>query len=170
MSTKRLQLGDVFTIPLDEARVGFGQVVAKYHDEGYYFAIFDHAYGRSALPAIHDVVSGPIAFLALSFDGKVYAGQWQVIGSAPVRKDLPLPAYKESVGTPDQIDVVDYSGQRRRRAAARELDVLPNRKFVAPVRLEKALRARHGLEPWSERYDDLRPNDAATTSRFFPLS
>jgi hypothetical protein len=45
--------------------------------------------------------------------------------------------------------------------------LLPNRKVVAPVRLEKALRAKHGLEPWQEAYTDLAPDETTTTARVF---
>lgn len=88
--------------------------------------------------------------VALSLDAKIAADQWVVLGNEPVPQDVPLPAYKEIVGSPDQVDVVDYSGQRRRRAVGREADLLPNRIVVAPIRLEKALRAMHGLEPWQK--------------------
>ena len=47
-----------------------------------------------------------------------------------------------------------------------EAEWLPNRKIVAPVRLEKALRAKHGLEPWTEAYAELEPS-LATTARLF---
>ncbi|WP_284530450.1 hypothetical protein [Microbacterium sp. T2.11-28] len=36
-----------------------------------------------------------------------------------------------------------------------EIEQLPYRKVVAPVRLERALRAAHGLEPWLDHYDEL---------------
>ena len=37
----RLHLGDVFTVPIDADRVGFGQVVGTYGKDAYYFAIYD---------------------------------------------------------------------------------------------------------------------------------
>lgn len=44
---------------------------------------------------------------------------------------------------------MDYSGERRPAIGA-EAELLPNRKVVVPVRMEKALPAKHGLAPWSE--------------------
>lgn len=167
MARARIRTGDVFVVRLDDARVVFGQVVAKYQDDGYYFALFDKAYPRAVWPALSDVVSDRVAILALSLDGKIAAGHWEIVGNEPVPTDLPLPAYKETVGTPDRVDIVDYSGERRRRAVGGEVDLLPNRKVVAPVRLEKALRALHGLEPWREAYQELRPVVATTSKRLF---
>jgi Immunity protein 26 len=164
----RISVGDVFSLPLDDERAGCGQVVAKYESGGYYFAIFAEAYKRSALPPPSELIRGDLAFLALSLDAKIHVGDWQVIGTEPVGNDLPLPAYKEVVGTPDQVDVVDYSGARRRRAAPAEVARLAYRKIVAPVRLEKALRALHGVESWESAYDELRPNEATSTASLFP--
>ncbi len=167
MARTRIKVGDVFTLPLDDERLGFGQVVAKYKKDGYYFAIFDRAYSRSALPSASKVIMDRVAFLALSLDAKIFAGHWQIVGNEPVAPDLPMPAYKETVGTPDRVDVVDYSGAQRRRATADEAELLPYQTIVSPAVLEKALRAKHGLEPWHEIFDKLEPLEEATTARLF---
>jgi hypothetical protein len=65
---------------------------------------------------------------------------------------------------PGAFDVVDYAGERRRRATDDEAESLPFRTIVAPIRLEKALRALHDLEPWDDVYDELRPVDDDQTS------
>lgn len=113
----RLKVGDVFIIPLGDGRAGIGQVVGMYGKVSYYFAIFDLVLPLSeAKERAVEALSGPVEFLALSMDGKLYAGHWQIVDRAPVREDLPLPAYKEAVASADHIDVVDYSGSRRRWA------------------------------------------------------
>src|SRR5689334_9061443 len=114
--------------------MGFGQVVALYGNHELFFAIFDKAYPRTAEPLLSDVVADRIAFLSLSLDAKLYVGHWVVLGNQPVREDVPLPAFKEAVGTPDRIDVVDYAGKQRRRASSDEAEILPYRTTVAPVR------------------------------------
>ena len=167
MSRLKLKTGDVFAVPIDEARVGVGQIVATYGKDAYYFAIFDVTPPDSASIDLEQAPQQRVVFLALSLDAKLAAGHWSVLGHRPVRDGMPLPAFKEAVGSPDRIDVVDYSGGRRRAAQAAEAKLLPNRKVVAPVRLEKALRAKHGLEPWNEAYSDLAPNETATTERLF---
>jgi hypothetical protein len=104
-----VRVGDVFTVPLDDARVGFGQVVAEYLQKGhFYVALFEPAFPVGALPNARDVPALPIAFLALSMDAKVHAGHWVVVGNAPLPERLPLPAFKEVVGSPQRVDVVDY--------------------------------------------------------------
>jgi hypothetical protein len=163
-----VRVGDVFTVPLDDARVGFGQVVAEYLQKGhFYVALFEPAFPVGALPNARDVPALPIAFLALSMDAKVHAGHWVVVGNAPLPERLPLPAFKEVVGSPQRVDVVDYSGKRRRPARSGEADRLPNRTIVAPVRLEKALKAKHGLEAWIDAYAALEPSEATTSARLF---
>jgi hypothetical protein len=76
---------------------------------------------------------------------------------------LPWPAYKEAVA-PGAFDVVDFTGTKRRRATSDEAESLPFRAVVAPIRVERALRALHGLEEWNAAYDELRPPPRDQTS------
>lgn len=167
MRTKRLTIGDVFTLPVDEDRVAYGQVVAAYGDDARYFAVFERLYRRAERPATSVVVQDRIALLALSLDAKFRSGEWSVVGHEPVSDDVPLPAYQEIVGSPDRVDIVDYSGTRRRQCTPEESRQLGRRTVVAPVRLQKALRAKHGLEPWETSYSKLQPDEATSASRFF---
>lgn len=155
--TEHLEVGAVFAVPLDDLRCGIGQVLAEYRGGTYYLAIFESLYPSAELPSPDKAVQDDVLFLALSMDAKIHCGDWQIIGQHQVAPNLPLPEYKERVGT-DQFDVVDHSGNHRRRASKEEAANLPVRKVVAPVRLEKALRAHYGLEPWVGAYDDLRAN------------
>jgi hypothetical protein len=79
-----------------------------------------------------------------------------------------LPAYKLAVGEPDNIEVVDFAGHRRRLASQIEAELLPFRNTVAPVLLEKAMRAWLGLEPWLPAFDELKPTGRITTADLFP--
>lgn len=151
--------GDVFLVPTGDGRAGVGQVAARYGKDAYFLVVFNEVIAEEEVSShLHKVLDGGVQFLALSLDAKFHAGHWPIISSAPVREDFPLPAYKEAVTSPDHWDVVDYSGLRRRRADKAELAQLPFRTIVAPVRLEKALRASIGIEPWLSVYDELRPH------------
>jgi hypothetical protein len=163
----RLTVGDVFQIPVDDARFGYGQAVGKYGEDAYYLAVFDGLFDSFNRDDPCAVAQGPVVFLALSFDAKVAVGDWTIRGHCAVATEMPLPAYREMVGGPDRIDVVDFSGTRRRLARQHELQGLPNRLLVAPVRLEMALKARYGLEPWLDVYTALEPSSIATTARLF---
>jgi hypothetical protein len=163
----RLVIGDVFTVPIDDQRSGIGQVVGTYGKDAYFLAIFDVVATASDERLLDGVVKSRVLFLALSMDAKLAAGHWTVVGRQPVPSKMPLPAFKESVGSPGNYEVVNYDGTLRRPATSAEVDLLPNRKVVAPVRLEKALRAKHGIGPWLEAYTDLAPDDLATSRRLF---
>lgn len=167
MSRLQLRLGDVFSIPIDENRVGIGQVVARYGESSYYFAVFDWAGPADDEGRVDVALSSRLLFLALSFDAKLYVGHWKVLTNRPVADSIPLPAYKVAMGRPTDMVVEDYSGLKTRPATEVEADLLPYRKTVAPVRLEKALRAKHGLGPWVEAYTDLAPDDVLTSKRLF---
>lgn len=167
MAVKRPKVGDAFSIPLGDGRVGCGQVVGMYGKDAYYFAVYDHVAINEDSLSIDDGLRSRVLFLALSLDAKLAAGHWTVIGQRPIPAAVRLPAYKEAVGSPENMEVVDSAGQRRRPASAIEAERLPNRKVIAPVRLEKALRAKHGLEPWIEAYTALAPDEQLTSERLF---
>ncbi len=151
----RVRVGDIFTIPVDAEHVAFGQVVAK-HGNALYFAIFRHLHPRAEPPPPRAVLEDEIVFLGESLDAKLWWGDWEIVGHSDVDPDsMPLPAYKEGRYPPGTFDVVDYSGKRRRRASAKEVEELPFRTTYAPIRFEKALKALHGLEPWRDDYDKL---------------
>ena len=166
--TRKPEVGDVFTIPTGDGRAGVGQVVATYGKDAYFFAIFDGAVPLDeAGDRAREIASNPVRFIALSLDAKIHAGHWTVVAQAPVDPSVPLPAYKEAVGVPPRYEIVDYSGKRRRPATTAEVDAVPNRKVVAPVRLERALKATLGIEPWLDAFDDMVVGSGITTAAAF---
>ncbi len=166
--TSRPTVGDVFIVPTGDGRAAVGQVVGSYGRHAYYFAIFDFILPlEDAVRRASEALTAPLLLLGLSLDAKIHSGEWTVVARAPVDAALPLPAYKESVGDPPRVDVVDYSGQRRRTATAAEAEWLPNRKVVAPVRLERALKAQLGLEPWLDAFNELRAASIVSSAEVF---
>jgi Immunity protein 26 len=150
----RLSVGDVFQLPLDLSRVGYGQIVGVYYRTAYYFAIFEqpHEYGEQ--PELAKIVRGRIALFALSLDALLYHGGWEIVGntSAP---EIDWPTYKEAVA-PDVFETFDHTGSIRRPATSEEVESLRYRAVVAPIRLQNAFRALHGAAEWNEAYDELR--------------
>lgn len=164
----RLRVGDVFTLPINEEALGVGQVVGSHGNDAYFFAVFaDPASPNLSTDDLVSRATGPVLFLTLSFDALVHVGDWKVVGSAPVDDAIPLPAYKEEVGTGGAFDVVDHSGRRRRPATPDEVRQLSYRKLVAPIRVARALRASHGLEPWLGAFDSLRVDEDSNEKRYF---
>ena len=163
-----LNKGDVFVVPLGDGRAGVGQIVGRYRKVYYYMAIFDQVVPdtQADLSGLLPLTAESIVLLALTLDGKLYARHWSVVGSAPVTDLVPFPAYKEAVGFPPKYEVVDYSGERRRRATPREEEDLPYRAVVAPALLEMALKARLGLGPAHESFGQLQIGGITSAEAF----
>lgn len=163
----RLELGDVFAVPLDSSRAGIGQVVATYGQGAFYFAIFDLLVHPDAAEAsIDEALTADVLFLAPSLDSRLPVPYLTVIGSRPVRPGLPLPAHRET-DADNLVQVVDFSGRRRRPATDEEARRLQNRRFIAPLRLARALRATAGMEPWQDSYAELVPDEELSSDRLF---
>lgn len=167
MKAARLKLGDVFTIPTGDGRVGIGQVVGV-SGPLFYFAVFDSVLEEDEAPVrLQLALQSPLLLLGLSMPAKVKVGDWKVIGKAPVDDRIRLPAYKEAVGFPPKYEVVDSTGTRRRRATDLEAEVLPYRKVVSPMYFEVAFQAHLGLTPWLDAFDAIRPKGGASTADMF---
>ncbi|WP_159807990.1 hypothetical protein [Cellulomonas citrea] len=163
----RLELGDVFAVPLDDTRAGMGQVVATYGQGAFYFAIFDLlVHPDDAINQLDEALAAPLLFLAPSLDARLPVPYLTVVGQRPVREGLPLPAHREVDGE-NLVHVVDFSGRLRRRATDEEARRLQSRHFIAPLRLARALRATAGLEPWTDAYSALIPDEDLSSERLF---
>jgi len=151
----RLKQGDVFTIPLGDGRVNLGQVVAPHRGHAWYMTVFDGAEDPE-VAARRDVTTKDPLFAALTLDVLFDLGDWEVVGHAAVDPSAHLPAYKVSLGTPDNVVIEDLDGSRQRRATEVDMATIPFRKTHGPVLLQHAVRAHEGLEPWLDYYDSAR--------------
>lgn len=166
-----VHVGDVLAIPLSDDEVGVGYVVAEY-GEAYAFYVMLYPKTYPSTDAIDERATGdtPVMY-GLTYDSKVFVGHWTVVGNVPPDVTaLPLPAAK--VGMRGETWVEDYTGSQRRIATAEERELLRFRTVVAPMRLEKALRAYAGLAEWSPVFDEMRVPDPPLQSRtyFEPLA
>jgi Immunity protein 26 len=149
------KIGDVFEIPIDDSRVACGQIVAE-RLTSYLMVVFRTAHERGADADLAEILNDDIAFMAESFDGKIWNGHWPVVGN--VKPDLSrilLPVYKVSIHRADNLHVVSYDGLRRRPATRGEREALRHRLLVAPILVERAVQALHGAAPWDESYRPL---------------
>jgi hypothetical protein len=168
MIHQRPKVGDLFAIPIDVGLWGIGQVVESFMNS-YYLAIYEGV--ETDIDDGVDLeaaIRRPLVFLALALDAKIYVGDWPIVGHTAVPKGIPFPAFKVSMGAPENVQVIDYLDRRRRKATPAESALLPDMSFVAPVRIEKALKAKYGLLPWNAAYAALEPSPATTTGRMFP--
>ena len=157
---KPTSVGDVFEIPVDADRVGFGQIVArKLGPNPDLVVVFDHVSSPSTqctAEKLSNIVEKPILYVANTFDVLIKNGTWKVIGNTiPVLDRVPLPCYKVGSGHIGRIAVESYDAKKRRVATKDEIAFLDNRSSIGPIRLEKALKAKFGLLPWSPNFDRL---------------
>lgn len=158
----KLEKGDVFSIPVSESLFGMGQVVDVLPQE-LYLIVFDGTWKANEMPAVSEL-NGREPFLAtLSLDAKLWNGDWKVIGNYQENlSSIAIPLFKVRIGS--DVFVESYDGDYRRMASTSETELLRNRKTVAPVRLEKALKAKWGIGDWHPAYDELTYDYAVSSS------
>ena len=157
----RVTVGDVFLVPIDGERYGIGQLAGDWKGE-LYVVIFDKLVKRDASTA--DVNGAGLQLAALTLDAKFHHGDWPLIGN---RRDnlpgLPQPWFKVGVGGETHIEARDRSVTRR--ATSTEEAALRHRTVVAPVRIENALKALHGLVEWNSHFDELSADYALLSAK-----
>lgn len=154
----RRRPGDVFTMPLDEARMGVGQLLLG-RAGVYYTAIFDLTVPAHTPPELHITTDAPIALLATTMDARIHHGYWHVFGNAaPNLARIPQPPHKVDLmtngGMVSHIESFDKS--HHRAATPDELAALEPEFSVSPMMLGCAFRALHGIEQWLPHYNRLR--------------
>lgn len=158
MKKTKLNIGDIFSVPLDGKYKGIGQIVAFPKKELLLIVIFEFKYSTEEYIDIDIdsiVKSHNILFLGNTLDAKLYHKHWEVIGSTKENiGSINLPLYK--IGVYPDAYVIDYMGKTLREASIDEFESLKYQKVVAPIRFENALKAYYNLVPWiGEDYDDL---------------
>ncbi|HEY5711012.1 MAG TPA: Imm26 family immunity protein [Allosphingosinicella sp.] len=152
----KLKVGDVFLLPLNGAHFGIGQIAGNWKGE-FYVVVYDKLVLRDASPV--ELNGAGIQFAALTLDAKFHHGNWPVIGHCQDNvAEIPQPWFKVGVAGETHIESRDRSVTRR--ATATEEATLRHRTVVAPVRIENAFKALHGIGEWNSRYDDLRSDYA----------
>ena len=156
-----VKLGDVFLIPIDQECSGLGQIAGDWKGE-LYAVVFDKVVTDNV--AASAVNGAALQFAVLTLDAKLYHGDWRIIGNYQDNlSSLPQPWFKVNQGSDVYIEARDRSYTRK--ATSSEDATLRLRTVVAPVRLEMALKALHGIGDWHSRFDDLKADYAVETAK-----
>ena len=157
-----LSRGDVFAIPCGPGTAAIGQAIAQWRTD-LYVAIFEDLVPegcRGVDGPVAEAMRSAISITAATTDGEVYRGNWTVLGSAEVRKDVPFPVYKVLESTPmggPRWCLVNVFGRSIRTATPAEVAAFDLQSYPTPTLVAGAVRAAHGLEPWLDAFDEYRP-------------
>jgi hypothetical protein len=155
MAKPRAKIGDVFSIPIDDRRVGYGQVVLKNHCSfPIYIVVFGASHDRNQEISLDEITSDEIALVGATMDARIYHGMWTIVGNhLPDRSRIPKPNFKVYVGGCDFIE--DFDGNRLRQATPEDIRTYDNRWSRSPMCFESAFKALHGVGAWEADYDML---------------
>jgi hypothetical protein len=155
MKGLKLKPGDIFAIPIDEGKEGFGQIAVIPNKSNFIVVIFEKAYDRRQRPALDAIVQDKILFQGYTMDALLYHKEWPLIGNVTANlKEIKLPYYK--LGTPPDCKLVNYEGKTKGKISREIFDKLNYQKVIAPIRYENALKAFHQIGEWRQDYDELR--------------
>ena len=150
----KISNGDIFSIKINEKEYGVGLVVSQLKYE-WYFVLFAEKFDIKNLPSsVTSTLLTPI-LASSSLDAKIHHKHWEIYAHEENYNTFPLPLYK--LEQTNGCVVVSFDEEIRKEFVTKEEeDIFKYRKTVAPVRLEKALKAYHGFGEWDSKYDELR--------------
>lgn len=141
--------GDVFLVPLGDARFALGQLVSLWNDE-LYVVFYEPPVMSDASP---ERVEDHDPFLAvLTLDAKLWNGDWPIVGNH--RRNLPSiaqPVFKVMYEGRPMVEARDRSWWRPARDD--EFLRLHFRSITSPAVAEDIVKARFGTGAWLPGYD-----------------
>ncbi len=163
-SKVKVQVGDVFQIPIDDSRWGYGQVVLQPEKNVLFICVFAATTESDQAPDLEQVVRSDILLAGNTFDAKFNHGHWPIVGNLISNLvKIPLPNYKSGKEETTIVETLDRS--RRRSATKEEEQFLSFRTYTAPVGFELALKAIAGVGRWLLGYDDLKYDKLKVSSK-----
>lgn len=154
----KLNVGDVFTIPLNETEVGFGQVISEYNkvSGGFLTAIFSNKKQKDQPIIVEEIVNTPPIFVGFTFDAKLYYKDWSVIGNYTENITAIKKPYSKLGLPPDEIYLIDPNNNKVAKISEDVFNELEYRTEIAPIIYENALKAHFGIEEWKhDDYDEI---------------
>ena len=147
MAKVKAKVGDVFQIPIDDARAGYGQVILQPEKNVLFILVFAATTPANATPDLHEIIGSDILLAGNTFDAKIWHGDWPVVGNITSNvADIALPVYKSGMGDSAIVESLDRS--RRRPATKEEEQSLPFRTYTSAMAFEMALKAIAGIGEW----------------------
>jgi hypothetical protein len=156
-----LSVGDVFTIPLSEEEVGFGQIISFSNiNSVFWMVIYDCKAIKSNNYDINKIFQHKILLLGYTNDAKLYHKHWSIIGTYIDNiSSISMPYFKLGLPNPEHPDgarLVDYKGKVLAQIDKDVFDKLEYKTEVGPIRFENALKAYFGYGEWiPDDYDML---------------
>lgn len=177
---KRILVGDVLALALDQDHHCVAQVIGTYGRGSYFIAVYDRppVLGPASAADLAAVEDAEMALLALTLDAPIHHGAWVVVGRSGVSSRAWLPGYLlDRASPPESVRqiVVDHSGKRERPASDRDLVRVKysddRRAHPAGQGREGVLRANAvGRELRQPPARDLHPRERAVLMTFVDRS
>jgi hypothetical protein len=157
MAKFKLKQGDIFSIPLVEDQIGFGQIINFPNSKDVFImGCFDVKNRVDSIDNVDNICQFDLVLLSYCTDAKIYHGQWELIGNCDRNLNMISLPYFKLGSPPDELYLIDFKSTRKKAITLSQFEQLNYKTTFSPVRYENALKAHFGFQPWvSEDYDRL---------------
>lgn len=152
----KLKEGDLFKMQISESSYAIGQILSIPKKDSLTVIVFEGLYNTTSSPNPDEITQEQILFLANTFDAKFYHKHWVIFANYPNNlHNIGLPIYK--LGTENSPQYEDFFQNQlpSNTINSIEKDKIGYRNYVAPIRVENAVKAFYKIEEWKTDYDKL---------------
>ncbi len=149
----KIRKGDIFSIPINENEVGFGQIIYMEADCLFLAVFFDYKTSISEKYEITDIINSKIIFMGNTFDSLINdINEWKIIGNSLANiEKYEMPLYR--LGHPErEMFIVNYKNQIVRECTETEYYQLNFKGDFAPIYFEEGLKAYFGDSKYDVYY------------------
>ena len=152
----KLKTGDIFKIPISEVSNAIGQIISTAQKGSLTVIIFEGLYNVNSIIDPEEVTKERVLFFANTFDAKFYHKHWPTtVNYISNIRNICLPVYK--LGIEDSLRYEDFfmKSLTEEVLAIIQKSKVGYRSYVAPIRVENAVKAYYKLADWMDEYDGL---------------
>jgi len=151
MNQNKIKIGTIFTIPVDDKKKAYGQLV---HRGTLVDTIILFNYCSENVPDLMEPIEQEILFCINTTDEYLLSRRWSLFGKANIPENFELGA-NYLLEKPDGLVVTDIDGNFIRKTSEKDITILPKIEPLPPSIVEEVAKAEFGDGKWEDIFNDL---------------
>ncbi|MBP0726474.1 hypothetical protein J5Y03_15035 [Bacillus sp. RG28] len=151
MNQNKIKIGTIFTIPVDDKKKAYGQLV---HRGTLVDTIILFNYCSENVPDLMELIEQDILFCINTTDDYLLSRRWSLFGKANVPEKFEF-VTNYLLEKADGIVVTDIDGNFIRKASEKDMETLRKIEPLPPSIAEEVAKAKFGDGKWEDQFNEL---------------
>jgi hypothetical protein len=151
MNQNKIKIGTIFTIPVDDKKKAYGQLV---HRGTLVDTIILFNYCSENVPDLMELIEQDILFCINTTDEYLLSRRWSLFGKANVPENFEF-GTNYLLEKQDGLVVTDIDGNFIRKASEKDMGTLQKIEPLPPSIAEEVAKAKFGDGKWEDKFNEL---------------